>query len=350
MIKASINGFGRIGRTAMRVYLSRPDLREALDIAAINTSGSMNLEGWAMLLKHDTTYRGLPNEFAWEETRPASEATDADPEIGVFIIDGKRIPVTAQRDPAKLPWKEYGVELVLECTGVFLSEDKAKAHLEAGARRVLLSAPAKGGGVETHLLGVSKHAPSGAIVSNASCTTNCVAPVMEVLHEALGVKKASLTTVHAYTDGQNIQDGSHKKDMYRARAAAENLAPTSTGAAKAVTQVIPALDGLFDGLAIRTPTVTGSISDIVALTSRETTIAEVNEIFTRAAASNAMRGVLGVTEEPLVSSDIIGSSYSCIVALPFTNVIDGDLVKVLAWYDNEWGYCSRLVELATKLD
>ncbi len=348
MIRATINGLGRIGRTSLRVFLGSREMQQKLDIVAINTSGSMDGEGWAMLLKHDTAYHALHNRLEWEEIRKPKEVTESDPEIGTFIIDGKRYPVLAQRDPSKLPWKKYQVDLVLACTGVFRTADKAGLPIQAGARRVLISAPGKGGDIETLLSGVTRDISSKNVMSCASCTTNSVAPVMDVLHRELTVKKASLTTIHAYTDGQNLQDGSHK-DPYRGRAAAANLVPTSTGAAKAVGKVIPDLEGIFDGMAVRTPVITGSLSDIVALVGRETSIEEVNDLLRRASESPEKKGILGVTTEPLVSSDIIGSPYSCVVALPFTNVIAGDMVKVLAWYDNEWGYCCRLMDLACEV-
>jgi glyceraldehyde 3-phosphate dehydrogenase len=348
MIRSGINGFGRIGRTAFRIWLDRPELKEKMEITAINTSGSIGVEGWARLLKYDTAYGPIKQPFEWEETRKPADVTEDNPEIGIFRIGNRKIPVLAQRDPARIPWSTYGVEVVMECTGMFRTEDKARLHLKGGAKRVLMSAPGKGGDIQTILVGVNRYDGSHVVASNASCTTNCVAPIMKVLTEELGVLKAGLTTVHGYTDNQNLQDGSHK-DPYRGRAAAANIVPTTTGAAQATGRVLPVLDGIFDGMAMRAPIITGSIVDVMALVKRSTTIEEMNGIFQKAAQSDELRGILAVTNEPLVSSDIIGRSESTIVALPFTNVIDGDLVKVLAWYDNEWGFSNRLVEATIQM-
>lgn len=344
MVKAAINGFGRIGRTGLRVFLNRPDMHDQLDIVAINTSGSMELEGWAHVLKYDTAYRQLPHELSVEKVNSVKEVTDEDPLLGYFHVSGRKIPVLAQRDPAKIPWEKYHVEVVIEATGAFRDEKKAGAHLEAGAKKVLISAPSKGGAIGTFVLGVNAYDGKFPIADNASCTTNCIAPVAAVIHSAFGVKKAALTTIHAYTDDQNLQDGSHKEDLRRARAAAMNMVPTSTGAAKAVTQTIPELKGLFDGIAIRVPVITGSLSDLTFVVEKKVTVEEVNQAIKDAASSDRYRGIIAVTEEPLVSSDIIGRNESTVVDLAMTQVIDGDLVKILAWYDNEWGYCNRLIE------
>lgn len=345
MVKASINGFGRIGRTSFRVFLDRPDLQEKLDIIAVNTSGSMDIENWAHLLKYDTAYRILEHDVKVESIKSAKKATDDDPLIGNLTINNKTYPVLAQRDPEKLPWKKYGVDLVLECTGVFRDEDGAGKHLKAGAKKVLISAPGKGGNIGTHVLGVNEYNGSSPIADNASCTTNCIAPVAQVVHSAFGIKKAALTTIHGYTDDQKLQDGSHK-DLRRARAAAMNIIPTTTGAAKATTQTIPELKGLFDGLALRVPVITGSMSDLTFLLKKTVTVEEVNQAIMEAADSDRYQGILAYTKEPLVSTDIIGRNESSIVDLTLTQVVDGDLVKVMAWYDNEWGYCNRLIEQA----
>jgi glyceraldehyde-3-phosphate dehydrogenase type I len=345
MVRASINGFGRIGRTALRVWLNRPDLHDQLDIVAINTSGSMATEGWAHILKYDTSYRQLPHELGIEPVRSPKDTTDEDPLIGFFHLLGRKIPVLAQRDPEKLPWPQYHVDLVIESTGVFRDEAGASKHLTAGAKRVLISAPSKGTNINTHVLGVNAYQGEHAIADNASCTTNCIAPVAAIMHSTFGVKKAALTTIHGYTDDQNLQDGSHK-DLRRARAAAQNIVPTSTGAATATTKTIPELKGLFDGVAIRVPVATGSISDLTFLVNRPVTVEEVNQTFKDAVNTDRWRGLVAWTEEPLVSSDIIGRNESSIVDLSLTQVIDGDLVKVMAWYDNEWGYCNRLIEQA----
>lgn len=349
MTKFAINGFGRIGRIATRVWLSRPDLREKLDLVAINTSGSMDTNGWAHVLKYDTSYGTLDQAIQVDSIKSPKEATDEDPLIGHIRIGDKKIPILAQRDPAKLPWGKYQVDVVIESTGVFLDEAGAGKHISAGAKKVLISAPSKGGAINTHVIGVNEYNGQDQIADNASCTTNCIAPVASVIMTAFGIEKAALTTVHAYTDDQNLQDGSHKKDLRRARAAGRNIVPTSTGAAKATALVIPELKGLFDGLSLRVPVSTGSLSDLTFVTSKPTTIEEVNQAIKTACESNKWQGILAWTEEPIVSSDIIGRSESSIVDLSLTQVIGGDLVKIVAWYDNEWGYCNRLVEQVEKL-
>lgn len=345
----AINGFGRIGRLAVRVWWS---LHKAeLNLVAINTSGSMDVAGWAHLLKYDTTYGLFPGKITFETYQAAHDASDADPLIGYLILDSQiKIPVFAQRDPAKIPWGKHEVEVVIESTGAFTSEDKAKAHLLGGAKQVVISAPAKGGNVPTSVIGVNEsrvvaadHQNTIAVLNNASCTTNCVAPVAMVIQARLGIAKAAMTTIHSYTDDQNLQDASHK-DLRRARAAAHNIVPTSTGAAIATTETIPELKGLFDGIALRVPTITGSLTDFTFLVKRKTTVEEVNNFFRQATLMDNVAGILAVTDEPIVSSDIIGRTESAIVDLALTQVIDGDLVKVFAWYDNEWGYTNRLVE------
>ena len=346
MVKAAINGFGRIGRTALRVFFERPDLFDQVEFTAINTSGSMEIEGWANALKYDTTYRELPHELTVEKLKSVKETTESDPLLGYFKIEGRSIAILAQRDPEKIPWTKYGVDVVIEATGVFRDEKGAGKHLKAGAKKVLISAPGKGGPIGTYVLGVNAYDGKYPIADNASCTTNCIAPIAAVIHDKFGVRKAALTTIHAYTDDQNLQDGSHKEDLRRARAAAYNMVPTSTGAAKAVTQTIPELKGLFDGIAIRVPVITGSISDLTFVVKKPTSVEAVNQAIKEAAASDRWRGLIAWTEEPLVSSDIIGRKESTVVDLEFTQVIDHDLVKILAWYDNEWGYCNRLIEQA----
>mgnify|MGYP001615837077 CR=1 FL=1 len=347
MIRIAINGFGRIGRIAFRVGLLKHV--QELEFVAINTSGSMEVAGWAHLVNYDTMYRKFEKEIKWEELKKAAEASDEDPLIGYFLVDGlpaqagKKIPVLAQRDPAKIPWKKFQVDVVIESTGRFTTEEDAKKHALAGAKRVVISAPVRGGNVPTYILSVNEYTGETQVLSNSSCTTNCVAPVVAVLHAKFGIEKAALTTAHAYTDDQNIQDNSHK-DLRRARAAAMNIVPTSTGAAVSTTETIPELKGLFDGMALRVPVVTGSISDITAVLKKEVTVGEVNEAMREAAQNALYKGILAVTDEPLVSSDIIGRSESAIVDLSLTQVIGGNLVKVFAWYDNEWGYANRLVE------
>jgi glyceraldehyde-3-phosphate dehydrogenase type I len=347
MIKAAINGFGRIGRTAFRVFFDRPDLFDQLDIVAINTSGSMDIEGWAHLLKYDTAYRQFPHHVSTEKVHGRKEVTDEDPLLGYLTVDSRRIPILAQKDPLKIPWAKYNVDVVIESTGVFRDEKGAGMHLKSGAKKVLISAPSKGGAIGTYVLGVNAYDGKFPIADNASCTTNCIAPVVAVMHQVFGIQKAALTTIHSFTDDQNLQDGSHKEDLRRARAASLNMVPTSTGAAKAVTQTIPDLKGLIDGIAVRVPTITGSISDLTFVVKRPTTVAEVNQAIKDAADTDRWRGLIAWTEEPLVSSDIIGRKESTVVDLKMTQVIDGDLVKILAWYDNEWGYCNRLLEQTT---
>lgn len=346
MVRVAINGFGRIGRLAFRVGLLRHP--EELEFVAINTSGSMDVEGWAHLVNFDTTYRKFQHSVKAERYKSVKEITDEDPLIGYLVVEERnlRVPVLAQKEPEKIPWSKYGVDVVIESTGRFTDEEGAKKHAKAGAKRIVISAPVRGGNVPTYVVGVKEYPSSGPvaeIISNASCTTNCVAPVAAVMMAKFGVAKAMMTTAHAYTDDQNLQDGSHK-DLRRARAAAENVIPTTTGAAIAATETIPELKGLFDGVALRVPVVTGSISDFVFVTKRKVTVEEVNQAFREAAEQPMYKGILGVTEKPVVSSDIIGTEYSAIVDLALTQVIDGDLVKVMAWYDNEWAYSCRLVE------
>ncbi len=326
MIKVAINGYGRIGRVAHRVILEK--FSDQIEIVAINAGDSTDLAGWAYLLKHDTAYGILKNSIR----------TDGQ----FLVVDEKPIPVYAEKDPGKLPWKNLGVDVVIESTGAFTTAEKIRPHLDAGAKKVVLSAPAKDHTIKTFVLGVNKE-PEGEIISNASCTTNSVAPVAQIMVEKFGVNKAMMTTVHAYTSDQRLQDGGHA-DPRRARAAALNIIPTSTGATIAATEAVPELKNLFSGIAIRVPVITGSLSDFTFHLKRPTTVEEVNNVFKEAAASDRYQHILEATEEPLVSSDIIGNSHSAIVDLSLTQVAGGDLVKVFAWYDNEWGYANRLVE------
>ncbi len=341
----AINGFGRIGRTSFRVWFDSH--KDAATIVAINTSGSMDVAGWAHLLKYDSNYGVWHHDISVEEHQKAKDATDQDPLIGTLKVDGVSVAVYAQRDPAKLPWGTLAVDTVIESTGVFISQDKASLHVQAGAKRVVISAPPKGEGVGTYVLGVNEEQTVGVtgvtVLSNASCTTNCVAPVMAVLHKAFGVQKAMMTTIHAYTDDQNVQDNSHR-DLRRARTAGKNIIPTSTGAAIAVTETMPDLKGKFDGLAIRVPVAIGSLSDMTVVLGRSVTVEEVNQALTQAAGMPSWKGILAVTNDPIVSSDIVGRPESSIVDLGLTQVVAGDLVKVISWYDNEFGYCNRLVE------
>lgn len=335
-----INGFGRIGRTAFRVWWTYH--RDRIDLKLINTSGSMPVKDWAHLLKYDSNYGPFQEPITFTETQAPKEATEENPVIGTISIGGRVITVTAQRDPAKIPWGKHGVHTVIESTGAFTSSEKAGLHLQGGAERVIISAPAKGD-VVTNVIGIGEPATTQQIISNASCTTNCITPVVAVMNHVFGVTKAMLTTIHSYTDDQNLHDNSHR-DMRRARAAALNLVPTSTGAAIATTEVIPELKNMFDGLSIRVPSAVGSISDMVFIVKRKTSVEEVNQALKDAAAHSHWAGVLAVSNEPLVSSDIVGRRESSIVDLELTQVIDGDMVKVVAWYDNEFGYCNRLIE------
>ena len=342
----SINGFGRIGRTFFRVWWKKG--RENSNLIAINTSGSMEIDQWAHLLKYDTNYGVFPESIKVNKIQSVKDATDENPVLGNITVGEHEIAIIAQRDPKKIPWAKYEVEVVVEATGIFNSEEKASGHIEAGAKKVLLTAPSKGGNVSTSVIGVNEADHSVNVFSNASCTTNCVAPVAQIMTSIFGVEKAMLTTIHSYTDDQNTQDNSHK-DLRRARSAAENIIPTTTGAAKATTQIIPELEGIFDGIAIRVPTPTGSLSDMVFVTKKNVTKEEVNQAFIDASQQDRWKGILAVTNEPIVSSDIVGRTESSIVDLELTNVIGGNLVKVISWYDNEWGYCNRLVEQLAKL-
>jgi glyceraldehyde 3-phosphate dehydrogenase len=331
MKKIAINGFGRIGRAAFKIALTKPNVQ----VVAINDL--TDAATLAHLLKYDTAYGRYMAEISSEEKS--------------IIVDGKKYPVYAEPDPKKLPWKDLGVDVVLECTGRFVTGDKMQAHLEAGAKRVVLSAPSKGrDDVPTFLLGVNadKWTKEQSMLSNASCTTNCIAPVAKVISRSLGIDKAMMTTIHSYTADQNLQDGPHK-DWRRARAAGQNIVPTTTGAAIATAEVLPELEGVFDGLAVRVPTIVGSLTDFTFVVKRATTVEEVNQILRTAAAQPDLEGIMMVTDEPLVSSDIIGNPYSSIVDLGCTKVVGGTLVKVVAWYDNEWGYSNRLVELAEQV-
>ena len=325
--KIAINGFGRIGRAAFKIILERDDA----EVVAINDL--TDIKTLAYLLQHDTAHGTLSHEVTFDDTH--------------IIVDGKSFMVLSEREPAALPWGEYAVDVVLECTGIFRTTEQASAHVTAGAGRVVISAPAKDGETPTLVKGVMDTCPVDvSVVNNASCTTNCIAPVVQVIEKNFGIEKAMMTTVHAYTADQNLVDGPHK-DLRRARAAAQNIVPTTTGAAIATTKVIPDLVGKFDGMAIRVPVITGSLSDITFLTKKDVTAEDVNATLT-AAADNDFNGIIAVTNSPIVSSDIIGNAASSIVDLSLTKVVDGNLLKVVAWYDNEWGYANRLVEVAVE--
>jgi glyceraldehyde 3-phosphate dehydrogenase len=339
MINVAINGFGRIGRIALRAILTKY-LTEVKPVA-INTSGSMDVDGWAHLFEYDSVYGRFRGKIKIQKPKPKTNK-----EIGVLEINNQVIPVLAEREPAKIPWRDYDVDVVIESTGVFRDKKSASAHLEGGAKKVVISAPAKE--AKTFVIGVNEENYRGELlINNASCTTNCIAPITKIMLENFGIQKGLMTTIHAYTADQQLVDGSHK-DLRRARAAAINIVPTTTGAAVATTEVLPSLKGLFDGLAIRVPVVCGSLADFTFVTSKRTSVEEVSRVIKKAA-EGKYKGIVEASEKPLVSSDIIGNSASAIVDLPLTQVIDGDLVKIVAWYDNEWGYTCRLIELIIKI-
>ena len=324
--KIAINGFGRIGRSAFKIARERSDL----EIVAINDL--TDTKTLAYLLKHDSNYGEYGRQV---------EVTEDE-----LIVDGKPVKVLAEKDPTNLPWGDMNVDVVIESTGLFTDKDGAGKHLTAGAKRVVISGPTKSDGVDTIVLGTNDSKIKGAtpIISNASCTTNSLGAVMAILDAEFGVEKSMLTTVHSYTASQRLQDAP-AKDLREGRNAAENIVPTTTGAAIAVTKTLPQLTGKFDGLSVRVPTPVVSLSDVTALLRRDVTVEQVNEVFKKAAADSFYQGILGVSEEPLVSRDFIGNSHSGIVDLPLTKVVGGNMVKIMVWYDNEWGYSNRLVEL-----
>ena len=330
MVRIAINGFGRIGRNAFKIAFDRNDV----EIVAINDL--TDAATLAHLLKYDSNYGIYSKEVKSEGDN--------------LVVDGKAIRVFAEKDPAALPWRDLNVDVVIESTGFFTNPADARKHIDAGARKVVISAPAKGDGAKTIVLGVNEDQVTveDQIISNASCTTNCIAPVMKVLEDNIGIDKAMMTTVHSYTASQKLQDAP-AKDLREARNAAENIVPTTTGASKAAALTIPSLQGKFNGLSVRVPTPVVSLSDITAVTKRPTSKEEINELFKRAAADPYYQGILDATEEELVSIDLRGNSHSSIVDLNLTDVIGGTLIKVVAWYDNEWGYSNRLVELTADL-
>lgn len=327
MVKLAINGFGRIGRNALKIAMERKDI----EIVAINDL--TDTKTLAKLLQYDSSYGIYDYEVKFDENN--------------LIINGKRIRVLSEKDPAALPWKDMGIDVVIESTGLFTDPAKAKAHIDAGARKVVISAPAKGEGAKTIVIGVNEDTldSSDIIISNASCTTNCIAPVMKILEDNFGIDKAMMTTVHSYTASQRLQDAP-AKDLREARAAAENIVPTTTGASKAAALTIPSLTGRFNGLSVRVPTPVVSLADITAVLKRSVTKEELVKTLKKAVAEPYYEGIVDVTEEELVSTDFRGNAHSAIIDLPLTDVVGGNLIKVVAWYDNEWGYSNRLVELA----
>ncbi len=335
MARVAINGFGRIGRLFFRQAF------DAFDIVAINDVS--DVENLAYLLRHDTAY--------WGYGKTVTAITEGDAKY--LVVDGKKILILAEQDPAKLPWEQLGIDMVVECTGLFDTFAGARAHITAGAKRVVISAPAKDEEMpdaKTILWGVNEHEIRKCVVtSNGSCTTNAAHPIAALMAASVGIKKAMLTTVHGYTATQSLVDGVVKgSDFRRGRAAAGNIVPSSTGVTISIVRALPDLRGKFDGMAVRVPVLSGSLVDFTFVAGRPTTVAEVNAVFAKAAQEPRWQGMLGVTSEPLVSSDILGMSYGAIVDLSFTKVVDGDLVKVLSWYDNEWGYASTLVRHVRK--
>ena len=328
MTKVAINGLGRIGRATLKVILENNDF----DLVAVNDL--VSVENLAYLIRYDTAYG------RYHKTVEASEDK--------LIIDGKDYPVLNIKDPKDLPWSDMGVELVFECSGIFLEREDLEKHLKAGAKKVIVSAPAKSDDIKTIVYGVNSGEEEGDIISCASCTTNCIAPVVEILSRRIGIKKANMTTIHAYTSSQGLVDGPHKKPR-RGRAAGANFVPTSTGAAKATIKALPEMDGKFDGAAIRGPVIVGSISDINMVMEKETTAEEINGIFREEAKSDRYKGILGASDDELVSSDIIQDSRASIVDLSMTQVVGGDLVKVMSWYDNEWGYVYQMIREAKQV-
>jgi len=325
MINVAINGFGRIGRATFKALLAKKSIR----VVAINDL--TDTATIAHLFKYDSCYGQFDGTV--------KATADA------LIVNGVKYPVLAIKDPSTLPWKQLKVDIVVESTGIFTERDKAAMHLTAGAKKVIITAPAKGGDVKTFVLGVNeeKLTKKDTVVSMASCTTNCLAPVTEVIRATFGIKKAIMSTVHAYTADQNLVDGPHK-DLRRARGAGLSIIPTTTGAAVAVTETIPQLKGKFDGLALRVPVPVGSISDMTFLIAKNATAEEINNALIKASKTPRLKNILTVINEPVVSKDIVGNPASSIVDLALTKVVDGDLVKVVSWYDNEWGYSSRLAD------
>jgi len=330
MLKIAINGFGRVGRAAFKIALAQKNIQ----IAAVNDL--VDIENLAYLLKFDSVYGRFGKSVKVSGKN--------------LIINGKKIPFYSVKNPAELPWKKHKIDVALECTGVFTKKNQVEKHLKAGAKKVLLSAPIKSKGVKTVIRGVNdQDVGSEKILANASCTTNCAAPIMHVLQQRFGVKKALLTTIHAATASQKPVDLAHSKDFRRGRSALNNIIPTTTGAAKATAKVLPELKEKFNGLAVRVPVVTGSLVDIVVLLSQSVSEKELKQVFIKKSKSRNLKGILQVTEEEMVSSDIVGTTGSAIVDLKSIKVVGGDLVKVMAWYDNEWGYAQRLVEMAVKM-
>lgn len=328
MARVAINGLGRIGRATLKIVMDTP----RLDLVAVNEIASA--EDVSYLLRYDSVYGRYDKSVSVVE--------------GALVLGGHHLVLLNEKDPSRLPWRALDVDIVFECTGAFTKRDDLAKHVSAGAKYVLLSAPAAGDDVETIVHGVNTPQHGTTMISCASCTTNCITPVMEILGRRIGVRKAIMTTIHAYTASQNIVDGPHKH-LRRGRAGAANFVPTSTGAAAATTKALPEFRGRFDGVAVRGPVPVGSLADIVVLAGRHTSVDEVNRVFVEEAVTDRYKGVLGASTDPLVSSDIIGDSRASVIDLGMTQVVDGDLVKVMSWYDNEWGYSSQLVREALRI-
>jgi glyceraldehyde 3-phosphate dehydrogenase len=325
MTRVAINGLGRVGRAVLKLV----EQTEALELVAVNDL--VPAENLAYLLRYDTAYGRYGKKVGHDDDG--------------LRVDGSSYPLFGEKNPSRLPWKRLDVDIVFECTGVFTRPDDLRKHLQAGAKHVILSAPTKSEEVPTVVHGVNRPNGDADVISCASCTTNCITPVMEVLSRRIGIHKATMTTIHAYTSTQSIVDGPRKKAR-RGRAAAQNFVPSSTGAAVATARALPSLRGKFDGVAVRGPVAVGSLADIVALTERPTTVEEVNGVFREEADTDRYRGILAVTEQPIVSSDVIGEPCASLVDLGLTQVVDRDLVKLMSWYDNEWGYASQMIREA----
>ncbi len=328
MSRVAINGMGRIGRATLKILMETPELE------LVGMNDLLTPDNLAYLLKYDSAYGRYEKEVHVGE--------------GCLVIDGKDYRMFNEKDPLQLPWGELGIETVFECTGVFREKEGLKKHLEAGAKSVILSAPEKTGEFESVVHGVNRPEGKSDMISCASCTTNCITPVVEIVGRRIGIKKAIMTTIHAYTASQRIVDGPRNK-WRRGRAAALNFVPTTTGAAKATTKALPQYSGKFDGVAVRGPVPVGSLADLVFLTERSTNPEEVNSVFREEAESERYRGIVGVSEDPIVSSDIIGDAHASVVDLNMTQVVDGDLLKVMSWYDNEWGYSAQMVREAVRM-
>lgn len=328
MAKVAINGLGRIGRAAFKIILDTPELE------LVSVNDLIHVENLAYLLKYDTVYGRYDKTVEYDKEH--------------LIVDGKKYLVLSEKDPAQLPWGRLGVDFVFECTGRFTKQEDLQKHISAGAKHVCLSAPSKSEEIVSVVHGVNKAELSSRIISCASCTTNCITPLVEIMDRRIGIRKAIMTTIHAYTSSQAIIDGPNKR-LRRGRAGAANLVPSSSGAAVATTKALPQLTGRFDGLAVRVPVPVGSIADVNFVTARETSADEVNAFFKEEAQSERYKGILGVTEDQIVSSDVIKDPRASVVDLSLTQVVDGDLVKVMSWYDNEWGYTNQMIKEAVRI-